>query len=199
MEFLVLIDRFFLAFAYLLTYAPAINPLSSAEYALALTAECGYKHDIDPLIGAIIIQHESGGHEWIVNKVTNDTGLMQIKPAYGFRPDVYEELKTLLYTGDKKAMKKLHATKYTPEQLKDPWINIEVGCWTLKKWQTDWSAGKPEEYIAHYADGTKIKKRGYSFSKWVLHRKKKFEKMYRDMGKELDVAVSQFEKMISEL
>lgn len=171
-----LMYQFFLAYTYLLVFAPNVPSFDHFYTATLLTYECGYKNNIDPLLGAIIVQHESGGKKYVVNKEGNDTGLMQIQPPYAYNPSIYAKYEKGYIAGCKDATKKIKKSRYSQDELKQPHINIKLGCWFLAMWKKGKWSKTPEWYIAHYASGSKLKPKGKRFQNWVLKRDKKWKK-----------------------
>lgn len=152
MTFFYLIERVILAWLYLDTYAYYAGPLDSAYYALLLGYECG-SQGIDPVVGAAIIHHESGGLPGVISWVGGtDTGLMQIVPEW---------------------------QPFTQEELKSPAVNIHAGCKALHDWKETY--GKGDDYLAHFAGGGHPNKAAYAFQRWVEKRVKKAEKVWQEV------------------
>jgi hypothetical protein len=194
------VDDFLLSFIYLMEKSPNVSPVDHLETSLLLTYECGVINNIDPVIGSTIVFHESWGIQDIRAKDTGDSGLMQIKPKFAVKPKNYEDYNKYFYlantstkTTEKKelqkladaAYKKIYKDKFTIEELLDPAINVYVGCWALKMWRDQWHQGKKdkENYIAHYAGGTQIRKVDMGLQKYLKNQAKKIKKRFAEVDK----------------
>lgn len=164
-----LLERMILAFLYLDAYAIHATAPEALYYAALLGYECG-SQGIDPLVGAVIIYHESGGIEGVINKATGDTGLMQLKPCY---------------------------QPWTQQELTIPAINIHAGCKALYDWQVKHKKG--DNYLAHYAGGTVPHKGAYGFQKWVNKQVKRAEKRWSEVGKTFDALDRAWDRMWEKL
>jgi soluble lytic murein transglycosylase-like protein len=166
-----LLERTILAALYLDTFAYYSDPVESLYYAALLGYECG-SQGIDPLVGAVIIHHESGGDAGVISHAGGtDTGLMQIVPAW---------------------------QPWTQEELKAPAVNIHAGCKLLSDaWHT---YGKGEDgYLAYFAGGGSPNKAAWGFSKWVKRRVKKAEKIWHEVPEFFDGLRELWDEMWEEL
>jgi soluble lytic murein transglycosylase-like protein len=117
---------------------------------MALYVHCGYTYDIDPMIGAVIIDHESAGLENAIGPSGDDTGLMQVVPKY--QPE-------------------------TQQELLNPWVNIKVGCRILNQWKS--SKYTKDHYVAMYACGVGVHRRCVAFQRWVFKQVSKWDKYWK--------------------
>lgn len=108
----------------------SLYPLSNQEVVFA-SAE---KHDVDPFLVFAIIRAESGGEANACSPV-GARGMMQLMP------DTAEWIAS-----------QMGRTDYRVEQLNDPAVNIEMGCWYLKHLDREFH-GNDTAVIAAYNAG----------------------------------------------
>lgn len=194
-----MMEQFLYGLTFLLENSWVAGFTDHLETTTLMVNECGMTNEIEPLVGIVIAYHESWGLSEVRAEKTGDTGLMQIKPRYAYKPQNYanfkkahkkankaknltEKTKLLKKRNDAKA--KIYKDKFSIPELKDPETNVHVGCWSLKMWKDEWNGGSAKKgektYLAKYAGGSNPHPRAWGFQKWV---QKQVAKTKKRLGK----------------
>ncbi|MCK9596198.1 transglycosylase SLT domain-containing protein [Candidatus Pacearchaeota archaeon] len=129
------------------------------QYTSIILKETNIYNDINPLVVAAIIWHESHLNPKAIGPNKKDIGLMQISYIW---------------------------VKETKNDLKNPEINIKVGISILNYWKNERTKSHSKNYLAHYAAGNSPEKKHFLFQKKIINKAKKFnikEQIYVNVNK----------------